>query len=100
MLEFARWKYVVIAVVLIFAALYSLPNVYPKDPAVQITANRGAAIDAALEARVALGELLLEPARVHEHEASELDGPGGGAQEADQRLQQRAGTFVDHGQIL
>ncbi len=49
MLEFARWKYVVIAVVLIFTALYSLPNVYPKDPAVQITANRGAAVDAALE---------------------------------------------------
>jgi preprotein translocase subunit SecD len=52
MLEFARWKYVVIALVLIFTALYSLPNVYPKDPAVQITANRGAAIDAALETRV------------------------------------------------
>ena len=52
MLEFARWKYVVIAVVLILTALYSLPNVYPKDPAVQITANRGAAIDAALETRV------------------------------------------------
>jgi len=52
MLEFARWKYVVIAVVLIFTALYSLPNLYPKDPAVQITANRGAALDAALVTRV------------------------------------------------
>ena len=52
MLEFARWKYVVIAVVLIFTALYSLPNLYPKDPAVQITANRGAAVDAPLTARV------------------------------------------------
>jgi preprotein translocase subunit SecD len=52
MLEFARWKYVVIAVVLIFTALYSLPNLYPKEPAVQITANRGAAVDAALLTRV------------------------------------------------
>ena len=52
MLEFARWKYVVIAVVLILTALYSLPNLYPKDPAVQITANRGAAVDAPLVSRV------------------------------------------------
>jgi preprotein translocase subunit SecD len=52
MLEFARWKYIVIAVVLLFTTLYSIPNLYPKDPAVQITANRGAALDAALESRV------------------------------------------------
>ncbi len=52
MLEFARWKYVVIAVVLLFTVLYSLPNLYPKDPAVQVTANRGATIDAALVTRV------------------------------------------------
>jgi preprotein translocase subunit SecD len=52
MLEFARWKYVVIAVVLLFTTLYSIPNLYPKDPAVQVTANRGAALDAALESRV------------------------------------------------
>ena len=53
MLEFARWKYVVIAIVLLFTTLYSLPNLYPKDPALQITANRGASIDAALVSRVA-----------------------------------------------
>ena len=52
MLEFARWKYIVIAVVLFFTTLYSIPNLYPKDPAVQITANRGAQIDAALQSRV------------------------------------------------
>ena len=52
MLEFARWKFVVIAIVLIFTTLYSLPNLYPKDPAVQITANRGAPLDAALITRV------------------------------------------------
>ena len=52
MLEFARWKYIVIAVVLFLTTLYSIPNLYPKDPAVQITANRGAQIDTALQSRV------------------------------------------------
>jgi preprotein translocase subunit SecD len=52
MLEFARWKYVTIAIVLLLSALYSLPNIYPKDPAVQISANRGGSIDAALVTRV------------------------------------------------
>ena len=52
MLEFARWKYVIIAIVLVLTALYSLPNLYPKDPAVQISANRGAVIDAVLDTRV------------------------------------------------
>lgn len=41
MLEFPRWKYVVILIVLALSALYALPNIYQKDPAVQITANRG-----------------------------------------------------------
>jgi preprotein translocase subunit SecD len=52
MLEYARWKYVVILLVVLLSALYALPNIYPQDPSVQITANRGAAIDAALRQRV------------------------------------------------
>ena len=52
MLEFARWKYVVILLVVLLSTLYALPNLYPQDPSVQITANRGAAIDAALRQRV------------------------------------------------
>jgi preprotein translocase subunit SecD len=52
MLEFARWKYVLMALVLIASALYALPNVYPSDPAVQIAANRGGTIDDALATRV------------------------------------------------
>ena len=46
MLEFPRWKYVVILIVVLLSALYALPNVYPQDPSVQITANRGATIGA------------------------------------------------------
>ena len=52
MLEYARWKYVVALLVLLLSALYALPNLYPQDPSVQITANRGSQVDAALETRV------------------------------------------------
>jgi len=52
MLEFPRWKYVVILIVLALSALYALPNIYQKDPAVQITANRGGQVDDALRERV------------------------------------------------
>jgi len=52
MLEFPRWKYVVILIVLALSALYALPNIYQKDPAIQITANRGGQIDDALRDRV------------------------------------------------
>jgi preprotein translocase subunit SecD len=52
MLEYARWKYVVALIVLLASAIYALPNLYPQDAAVQITANRGFTIDDALDARV------------------------------------------------
>ena len=52
MLEYSRWKYVVILVVVLLSAIYALPNIYPQDPSVQISAGRGAAVDAALEQRV------------------------------------------------
>ncbi|WP_434031386.1 protein translocase subunit SecD [[Pseudomonas] boreopolis] len=52
MLEFPRWKYFLILVVLVLSTLYALPNVYQKDPSVQITANRGGQIDDALRERV------------------------------------------------
>jgi preprotein translocase subunit SecD len=53
MLEFPRWKYIVIALVLLLSALYALPNAFQKDPSVQITASRGAQIDDALRRQVA-----------------------------------------------
>jgi preprotein translocase subunit SecD len=52
MLVYARWKYVVILLVLLLSALYALPNIYPQDPSVQVTANRGSTVDAALQARI------------------------------------------------
>ncbi|HRF84029.1 MAG: protein translocase subunit SecD [Xanthomonadales bacterium] len=53
MLEFPRWKYFVILLVLALSLVYALPNVFQSDYAVQITGNRGAALDDALKGRVA-----------------------------------------------
>src|SRR5690348_15694962 len=36
MLEYARWKYVLVAVVLLVALLFALPNVFGDDRALQI----------------------------------------------------------------
>src|SRR5882757_7123257 len=36
MLEYARWKYVLIGVVLLLSLLFALPNVFGDDPALQI----------------------------------------------------------------
>ena len=52
MLHYSAWKYVVAALIIALSAFYSLPNLYPKDPAVQIAANRGAVVDDALVLRV------------------------------------------------
>ncbi|WP_240124932.1 protein translocase subunit SecD [Thermomonas alba] len=61
MLEFPRWKYFVILLVLALSVLYALPNIYQKDPSVQITPNRGAQIDDALKSKV---EKILADAKV------------------------------------
>src|SRR5690606_27703855 len=53
MLEFPRWKYALILVVVLLSALYASPNLFQKDPAVQVTKNRTAAVvDEALVSRV------------------------------------------------
>ncbi|TZF90134.1 protein translocase subunit SecD [Cognatilysobacter lacus] len=52
MLTYPRWKYALALVLLLLGALYALPNVFPQDPSVQVTANRGGKIDAALSTRV------------------------------------------------
>ena len=52
MLTYARWKYFVILLVLVLSTLYALPNVFPQDPSVQVTGNRGSKVDEALRTRV------------------------------------------------
>ncbi|MFL2753365.1 MAG: protein translocase subunit SecD [Gammaproteobacteria bacterium] len=39
MQKFHFWKIVVVSTVVIFGGIYSLPNIFPPDPAVQITLN-------------------------------------------------------------
>ncbi|GAA0721073.1 protein translocase subunit SecD [Dokdonella soli] len=50
--DFPRWKYAIVAVVLLLGVLYGLPNLFVQQPAVQITANRGATVDQALKEQV------------------------------------------------
>ena len=52
MTDFPRWKYALVAIVLALGLLYASPNVFRPQPAVQISANRGATVDAALETKV------------------------------------------------
>ena len=57
----AVWKYLVLAVVGLVAALYALPNLFGEDPAVQVSGVRGVEVDTVLEqrltSRLALAEL-------------------------------------------
>jgi preprotein translocase subunit SecD len=52
MLEYSRFQYFIILLVVLLSTLYALPNLYPQDPSVQITANRGYQVDAALQKQV------------------------------------------------
>ena len=52
MLTYARWKYIVLVLAIVFSALFALPNVFQKDPSVQVTASRDASVDQALVERV------------------------------------------------
>ncbi|HET7127144.1 MAG TPA: protein translocase subunit SecD [Lysobacter sp.] len=74
MLEFSRWKYLLIVVVLLASALYSAPNLFPQDPSVQITPNRGAKIDAALKQQVqkALADAHVAPKAVEVDKSGNL----------------------------
>ncbi|KAF1700132.1 protein translocase subunit SecD [Pseudoxanthomonas kaohsiungensis] len=66
MLEFPRWKYFVILLVLALSVVYALPNVFQSDYAVQVTANRGAVLDEVLRTRVGgyLSEAGVQPKSV------------------------------------
>ncbi len=50
--KYPLWKNLLIIFVVLVAALYALPNIYGEDPAVQISADRQATIDAATLDRV------------------------------------------------
>ena len=37
--KYPLWKYLLILAVLVVGAIYSVPNLYPDDPALQISAS-------------------------------------------------------------
>ena len=43
--EFPRWKLILLGLVVLAGFLFSLPNLFPQDPAVQVSANRGSVLD-------------------------------------------------------
>jgi preprotein translocase subunit SecD len=46
MLEYARWKYILVAVVLVLALVFALPNFFGEDPALQVARKDRSAITA------------------------------------------------------
>jgi len=66
MLEFARWKYFLVLTLLLLSALYALPNIYLKEPSVQVSVNRGGEVDQALldQVNTLLNEVGIHPRSV------------------------------------
>src|SRR5207253_570123 len=65
MLEYARWKYILVAVVLLLALLFALPNVFGEDPALQVERKDHSPVtqDAARAVESFLGERRVHFAR-------------------------------------
>ncbi|MFD0950079.1 protein translocase subunit SecD [Paraperlucidibaca wandonensis] len=64
-MRFPAWKYVLIAFVLVISVLYSLPNLYPDEPALQVSGAQAATpIDAELLKRAAFA---LDEAKMAHH---------------------------------
>ena len=47
--QYPLWKYLLLVFVLIFSAIYALPNLYGEDPALQISGTRNAVLDDAAQ---------------------------------------------------
>ncbi len=50
--QYPLWKYLLLVVVITVGLLYSSPNLYGEDPAVQVSAERGAVFDETLDNRI------------------------------------------------
>ncbi len=49
MLEYARWKYILVGIVLLLALLFALPNFFGEDPALQVARKDKSAMGGAAE---------------------------------------------------
>lgn len=50
--QYPAWKYLLIVIVVVTGVLFSLPNLYGEDPALQISGTRTTTLDAAAEEQV------------------------------------------------
>jgi len=50
--RYPLWKNLLIAGIILFIGFFAIPNIYGEDPAIQILASRGAAVDEKLEENV------------------------------------------------
>ncbi len=64
--QYPLWKYLLILAVVVVGGVYALPNLYGEDPALQISAGRGATVDQTTVSRVEaiLDEAGLKPKRL------------------------------------
>lgn len=82
MLEYPRWKYLLIALVLLLALLFALPNVFGEDPALQVARKDHNPVGAEVAQQI---DSYLKSRGVH-FEKSYRQRPADGA------LRQRAGS--------
>jgi len=89
--KFPLWKNSLIVLVVVFAFIYAAPNLYPPDPAIQLSGQSGAMqIDQAVLKKV---EQALDKAQI-EHFAGEVDGEAALIRLTDSELQMRAKEVV------
>ncbi|HWQ95462.1 MAG TPA: hypothetical protein VN418_08225, partial [Gammaproteobacteria bacterium] len=50
--QYPLWKYLLVLVLVVAGALYSVPNLYGEDPALQVSPTRTTKVDNAILARV------------------------------------------------
>ncbi|MDF0604092.1 protein translocase subunit SecD [Neisseriaceae bacterium TC5R-5] len=92
--RYPLWKYLVIAVALILAAIYTLPNFYGETPAVQISSSRQSIpVDTTVLARV---EQILKAQNIHP-DGLHLDGNSLKVRFRDTDTQIKARDAIQHG---
>lgn len=91
--KYPLWKYLLILIVLVFGAIYALPNLYGEHLAIQVSPTRTTTVDAAVLARV---EQILKRANV-QFSGSVLDATGAKLRFEDTETQARAREVVQKG---
>jgi preprotein translocase subunit SecD len=60
--RYPLWKYLLIITIILVSALYALPNLYPSDPAIQVTSSKGQVFDDQFTQRI---NLLLKEKKIN-----------------------------------